>query len=110
MRKFEIIKNSESNTGYQIEDKEFKGIIPGVCCGWQYEYIDSEGHIAYSSVTYCDESAEDYAYRWTDDNGRSWLLDGLNRNDYDFTGRVIFRGYGYEYYDAEERDWFIREL
>ena len=105
---FEIIKNSESYTGYDIEDKQFRGLIPGLCCGWQYEFIDGNGKYHYSSVSYEQESAEDYAYRWSGYRG-SWLYD-LLPDDYKLTGRVIFRGYAEEYYDAEERETFVREV
>ena len=113
MKNFTIIKNSESKTGYQIEDKEFKGLIPGLCCGWQYEYSNDKGEITYSSVSWEEESPEDYAYRWLD-NGRSWLESslgcGFGETDWRFTGRVIFRGYAESFYDPEERDWYVKEV
>ena len=101
--KFEIIKNSESHTGYQIEDQEFKGLIPGLCCGWQFEFIDSKGQYHYNSVTWEEESPEDYADRWQGYRG-SWLYD-LLPDDYTLTGRVIFRGYARR--DPEEKDYYI---
>lgn len=107
--KFEIIKNSESHTGYQIEDQEFKGLIPGLCCGWQYEFIDATGQYHYSSVSWEEESAEDYADRWQGYDGRSWLYD-LLPSDYQMTGRVIFRGYAESYYDSEVRDWCVKQV
>ena len=105
---FTIIKNSESYTGYEIADKEFKGIIAGLCCGWQFEYKDANGAYHYSSVSYEEVMPEEYAYRWEGYRG-SWLLDMLPE-DYEFTGRVIFRGYAESYYDAEERDWFVKQV
>ena len=105
---FEIIMNSESNTGYDIEDKKYFGLIPGLCCGWQYEYIDAKGEYHYSSVAYMEESAEDYADKWTGYRG-SWLLDMLP-DDYKFSGRVIFRGYAESYYDYDEHESYVEEV
>ena len=105
---FTIIKNSESHTGYQIEDVEYHGMIPGLCCGWQYEYIDAAGQYHYSSVAWEEQSPEDYANMWQGYRG-SWLYD-LLPDDYEFTGRVVFRGYAEEYYDFEERETFVREV
>lgn len=107
--KFEIIKNSESATGYEEVDKDFKGYIDGLCCGFQFEYGDSKGDLHYSSVVYLEnETPEEYAGRWTGYRG-SWLYDMLP-NDYEFTGRVVFRGYAESYYCEEVRDWCVREV
>ncbi len=108
MTKFTIIKNSESNTGYKIDDKTFKGIIHGLCCGWQYEFLTEDGKIVYGDVTWTEETPEQYAYRWFD-NGLSWLESGF-KYERRFTGRVIFRGYAEEYWDEEEHETFVREV
>lgn len=105
---FEIIKNSESQTGYQIEDKEFKGMIPGLCCGWQFEVINEDGELAYLSVMFEEETPEEVAYRWMDGE-LSWLESGLRCNAR-FTGRVIFRGYARSEWDPEERDYYVVDV
>ena len=109
VKRFEIIKNSESHTGYQIPDKEFKGMKDGLCCGWQYEIKDAEGNYHYTSVSWEEVTPEEYANKWQTDDGRSWLLD-MYPAGCDFTGRVIFRGYAESYYDSDERDWYVVEV
>ena len=106
---YEIIKNSESHTGYNIPDVEFLGMKAGLGCGWQYEF-EKDGEYAYSSVCWEEETAEDYANRWHTENGTPWLFDVFVDKGYRFTGRVVFRGYAESYYDAEEREWFVREV
>ena len=109
MKRFEIIKNSESNTGYDIPDKEYKGMKDGLCYGWQYEVKDAEGQYHYTSVSWEEMSPEDYAYMHVTDDGRSWLIDSCPAG-YEFTGRVVFRGYAKSYYDPDERDWYVVEV
>lgn len=111
MNEFKIIKNSESQTGYNVEDKEFKGYIDGLCCGWQYECTNDKGELKYGSVVWLEsyETFEDYANRWTNDNGKSWLLDMWDEG-WDFTGRVIFRGYARSYYDPVDRETYVEPL
>ena len=106
MQKFEIIKNSESHTGYDIPDNEFKGMKEGLCCGWQYEFKDAEGKYHYSSVSWEEVTPEEYANKWQGYDGRSWLYD-LLPSDFEMTGRVVFRGYARSYYDPDERDWYV---
>ena len=46
--KFEIVKNSDSFTGYDIPDCEYHGQISGLCCGWQFEFKNSNGELNYN--------------------------------------------------------------
>ena len=109
MMTFEIIKNSESNTGYDIEDKEYKGQISGLCCGWQFEFRNADGKIGYNSVSYHKGTPEEYCQTWLR-YGEDALFEMERWNGYEPTGRVIFRGYGREFYDFEERDWCIEPV
>ena len=104
--KFEIIKNSQSETGYEIPDDTFYGILPGMVMGWQYEarnVCDKRfpvGKLLYFDVSYRNgmpEGEEEFMTFYANDLG--WEL----------TGRVVFRGYAREYYDSEEREWFVKD-
>lgn len=105
--KFEIIKNSQSETGYKIEDNTYYGIVPGLDCGWQFEIIDNnDGKLHYMSVMWDAATPED-VYK-----SRPWAFEFMtfSGRDYKLTGRVIFRGYGEPYWYAEERDWCIKPI
>lgn len=107
--KFEIIKNSESHTGYQISDNIYKGQQSGLCSGWQYEFINDDGEYGYGSVVWTENTPEEYAYLWTEDDGTPWIESGV-KVGYKLTGRVIFRGYAKEYYDAEDHETYVKEV
>ena len=106
---FEIIVNSDSYTGYTIEDDKYIGVIPGLACGWQFEFIRNDGKIGYNSVAYYEGTPEEYCQMWLR-YGEDALFEIERRNGYEPTGRVIFRGYGVEYYDTEYREWFIKDV
>jgi len=104
--KFEIIKNSQSETGYEIPDDTFYGILPGMVMGYQYEARNvcdrrfPVGKLLYFDVSYRNgmpEDEEEFMTFYANDLG--WEL----------TGRVVFRGYAWAYYDLEERDWFVKD-
>lgn len=107
--KYEIIKNSESHTGYNIPDEEWIGEIKGLVNGWQYEYQNAKGEYNYSSVSYVDMMPEEYANLWqTEDGlGLEWIHDTARALGWEPTGRVVFRGYAVELYDPEERDYYV---
>ena len=107
---FEIIKNSESYTGYNIEDDIFKGYFDGFVCGWQFEYVNDEGIYTYGSVSYTEETPEEYAYRWVEDDGTPWIASVPMSKGWRLTGRVIFRGYGRLYWDDNDRDWCVEDV
>ena len=107
---YTIIKNSESHTGYDIADIEYKGMIDGLCCGWQLEYTNDKGEYGYSSVSYTQLTPEEYAGKWTTDSGMEWIHETPSWNGWKPTGRVVFRGYAEEYYDPDEREWFVKDV
>ena len=107
---FEIIKNSESYTGFDIKDDIFIGYIQGLACGWQFEYVNEQGEYAYGGGSYEECTPEEYAYRFTCDDGSPWIAEVPRRKGYELTGRVVFRGYGRLYYDADEREWFVEDV
>lgn len=107
---YTIIKNSESHTGYDIPDKEYKGQIPGLCGGFQYEYINDKGEYEYSSVSYYYETPEEYAGKWHTEDGGEWVHDTPRYKGWEPTGRVVFRGYARDYYDPDEREWFVEDV
>ena len=106
--KFEVIKNSESFTGYDIEDKNYVGVIPGLCCGWQFEF-EKDGKIDYNSVVFFEGNAEEYCDTWLR-YGEDALFEIERMNGWVPTGRVIFRGYAESFWDDEERDWYVEEV
>ena len=106
---YTIIKNSESQTGYDIPDKEYKGVIDGLCCGWQFEFKNAEGKLNYNSVTWYAGTPEQYCDTWLR-YGEDALFETERWNGYLPTGRVIFRGYGEELWDACERDYYIKDV
>lgn len=109
MLSFEIITNSESHTGYDIPDSKYVGVIPGLVCGWQFEFVNKDGKIGYNSVAYYEGTPEEYCETWLR-FGPDALFEGERWNGYEPTGRVVFRGYGSEYYDSEYREWFVRDV
>lgn len=103
--KFEIIKNSQSNTGYSIPDDMFKGKTDHLY-GWQFELVDSTGKIAYSEVKYTYLTPEEYTA--SEESGyMNWLMGYKGQS---FTGRVIFRGYYEEEYSLEWRDYYLTKV
>ena len=108
---YEIIKLSESFASYrnEVEDKEYIGDIPGVCNGWMFEYRNKDGEYNYSSVSYVHGSADDYANLYHTDDGLEWIHDTARYGGWEPTGRVVFRGYATEYYDPDEREWFVEQ-
>lgn len=110
MKAFEIILNSQSHTGYDIPDVEFKGFFTGLVGGWQWEYVDKDGNYEYSSVSYFYGTPEAYADKWNDVDGTPWIHSTPKYKGYEPTGRVVFRGYAEEYYDSDEHEWFVRTV
>lgn len=107
--KYEIIKNSESYTGYEIEDKQYKGQIEGLVCGWQFEFMDGKGDYNYNSVTYYEGTPEEYCEYWLQ-YGEDALFEIERWGGWEPTGRVVFRGYAREYYDFDERDYYVIDV
>ena len=107
--KFEIIKNSESSTGYDIPDDTFHGQIPGLAMGWQFEVRNVRnknydiGHVDYYSVTFSHLMPEDFVEK---DGYEEYVAN----NGWELTGRVIFRGYYEEEWDFENYEWYYDEV
>lgn len=108
--KYEIIKNSESFSGYDIPDDEWVGEIHGLVNGWSFEVKNAKGEYDYLSVSWEHGLPEDYANMFVTENGESWLFEIPRWNGWEPTGRVVFRGYAKEYYDADEHEWFVERV
>lgn len=106
---YEIIKLSESYAEYrnEVRDSEWLGEIPGLLNGWSFEYKNAKGEYSYGSVSYENMMPEEYANLWHTEDGREWIHDTPSWNGWEPTGRVVFRGYAEEYYDPDEREWFV---
>lgn len=108
MQKFEIITNSQSRTGYDIPDSHYMGQLPDLLRGWQFEF-SRNGEIRYGSLKWYHGTAEECATEYE----RKYGVDTFERehlNGWRETGRVVFRGYASEYYDAYEREWFVEHV
>ena len=98
--KFEIIKNSQSSTGWNIPDHEYMGQTCHMN-GWVFELAKADGTIGYSSAYFTYRTAEDYI----SSNDSEYLRWCMSVNDLTFTGRVIFRGYYEDDYDLIDGKW-----
>lgn len=101
--KFEIIKNSEGCKKWNIPDNEYKGQIPGLSCGWEFEVKMSDGTLDSLSVIYEEATPEETVEL-------NYLDRSAEFHGYSLTGRVVFRGYGRNYYDTDYRDWCVITL
>ena len=99
--KYTIIKNSESTTGYDIPDEVFTGLRDGLLNGWSFEVAKEDGSTGWATVVYDYGMPEDAAER----NSDFWWEFGLRP-----TGTVVFRGYYEEFYDSEEREWYVEQV
>lgn len=108
MMKYEIIELSRSEAEFRcdVEDGNFRGYFPGVCCGWMFEFKNKDGKVDYNSVTWFEGTPEEYCETWLR-YGPEALFEMERWNGYEPTGRVVFRGYGVEKWDSEEHDWYI---
>ena len=103
--KYEIMNCAEAKklTGWNRDmDQEYKGLIPGYACGYNFE-VTKDGVTDFESCTF------EY------DTPDGVMAPGSLYPDFLFdvgcepTGRVIFRGYYTEEYDIEEREeYFVR--
>ena len=101
--KFEIIKNSESKSGFDVPDKEYKGQVDGLVHGWSFEFVNDKGEISYNSVYYSHGTPERNAEE-------RYNFETERMNGWEPTGRVVFRGYATEHYDPEERDYYVKPV
>ena len=105
--KYEIIKNSECYDPCNVPDDEWIGEIPDLVYGWSFEYKNANGEYSYGSVAYESMMPEEYANLWHTEDGGEWIHDVPRWRGWEPTGRVVFRGYAVEKWDAEERDWYV---
>jgi len=101
MRKFEVLSVSESLLSYknEVSNEEYFGVLPGLLHGWQFEF-SKNGETNYSSVTWYFGSPEEFA-------AHEWAFEMERWNGWEPTGRVVFRGYGREYWWSEEREMCV---
>lgn len=107
---FEIITNSQCHKPYDVPDSIWKGMQPGLCNGWSFEFKNDAGEYYYGSVSYTHGMPAEYAYQWIEEDGTSWLEDMIWTTGFKLTGRVVFRGYAEDYYDPDEREWFVKPV
>ena len=80
-----------------------KGYKPGLVRGYNVECINKDGNPYWFSCEYIHGDPDEELF---DDFHMSWYADcGCTP-----TGRISFRGYGVEVYDACERDYFIKDI
>ena len=101
MRHYTVILPSEAQLPYQVNDKAFHGVLPGLACGWQYEFL-KYGKTVYGDVIYDERDADSTADEYHFNDPEFCVWEGMTP-----TGRVVFRGYGVLHYWAEERDWYV---
>lgn len=77
------------------------GYKPGYVRGYNIEVRKADGTTYWESACWFAEEPEEY---YNDDYHR-WRYEDTCSEP---TGRICFRGYGEEYYDFDERDYFIR--
>ena len=97
-QKFEFVKASE--IWPNAEDFEDKGQQPGLLRGYNPEIVTKDGKIDFMSCIYIDGEPEEYFYG-------EFYQSYLNNYGFKLTGRICFRGYGYEDYDPNEPDTYI---
>ena len=99
--KYEILNCEEAKkiTGWDTDmDQEYKGLIPGYLCGYNFE-VTKNGVTDFASCTFSYSTPDDIMNS-NEDYYSDFLLDcGCVP-----TGRVIFRGYYTEEYDINERE------
>lgn len=100
-RAFEYVKASE--IWPNVEDFEDKGQRPGILRGYNFEVKRPDGSTYWLSCTHIDKEPKTYAES-------DFFLRHLAELDVEPTGRVCFRGYGYEEYDPDEQDVYIQHV
>ena len=91
-------------TGWTTDmDQEFKGLVPGYACGYNFE-VTKDGKTDFASCTFQYDTPDEVMAPG------SFYPDCLFDMGCEPTGRVIFRGYYREEYDPYEHDvYFVRE-
>lgn len=99
--KYEIMDCVEAKkiTGWDTDmDQEYKGLIPGYLCGYNFE-VTKNGVTDFASCTFSYSTPDDIM-----NNNEDYYSDFLLDCGCIPTGRVIFRGYYQEEYDINERE------
>ena len=99
--KYEIMDCVEAKkiTGWGTDmDQEYKGLIPGYLCGYNFE-VTKNGVTDFASCTFSYSTPDDIM-----NSNEDYYLDFLLDCGCIPTGRVIFRGYYTEEYDINERE------
>ena len=103
---YTIIDREEAKriTGWDTDmDQEFKGLVPGYACGYNFE-VTKDGKTDFASCTFEYDTPDGVM------NSGGYYGDFLFDMGCEPTGRVIFRGYYREEYDPYEREaYFVRE-
>lgn len=104
--KYVIIDREEAKriTGWTTDmDQEFKGLVPGYACGYNFE-VTKDGKTDFASCTFKYDTPDEVMAPG------SFYPDFLFDMGCEPTGRVIFRGYYREEYDPYEHDvYFVKE-
>ena len=104
--KFEIITVDEFNKSHgeswKAPQSEYRGEIIGLCIGVTPEVVLNDGTLDAESTTFIYNLEELNNDFWT------WHRDDMSYK-YNWTGRLVFRGYYSSHYDFEERDEYFKE-
>lgn len=82
------------------EDYIDQGMIRGLVRGYNVEIRTPNGETSWLSATFIPDTIEKYL----NSEFMVWLFE---THQWEFTGRVSFRGYGEEHYDPKERDTYV---
>lgn len=106
--KYQIIFPSQTigDNRLEIADAWYRGLIPGLLCGWCFEFRTASGDIRYGSDEWLSGTAEDFCASHHPDS----LFLAERMRGWEPTGRVVFRGYGREYFDRKYRAWDVQDV
>lgn len=95
--------NKDHGTEWKAPLSEYKGEIPGFYIGVTPEIILKDGTLDAESTTFI------YGIEDLNDDFWTWHRSDMSYK-YEWTGRLVFRGYYSSHYDYEERDeYFVEE-
>ena len=101
--KYEILNCEEAKriTGWSDVDQEYKGLIPGYLCGYNFE-VTKNGVTDFASCKFSYNTPDDIM-----NNNEGYYVYFLEDYECVPTGRVIFRGYYTKEYDIDERESYV---
>ena len=108
--RLEYISISDTATGWRDNAGRDYGQIDGYVRGYNVEFRNREtGEIDYNSTLWVNGTIEGYHQRNMDAWGNVGYepFEVERSNGWEPTGRAVFRGYGKEEYDFEERETYI---